>query len=85
MLDLLIAELQRAEEERAEALVTVTDSLIPGHRGSTPRQGLPGYTCEKAPGRNWRSRYDLERNVIVINNGHRGFVFSSRPRASQVR
>ena len=69
----------------AEALVTVTDSLIPDQRGSAPRQGLPGYTYEKAPGRDWRSRYDLEQNVIVINNGHRDFVFSSRTRASQVR
>ena len=69
----------------AEALVTVTDSLIPDHRGAAPRQGLPGYTYEKAPGRDWRSRYDLEQNVIVINNGHRDFVFSSKSRASQVR
>lgn len=43
----------------AEALVTVTDSLIPDHRGAAPREGLPGYTYEKAPGRDWRSRYDL--------------------------
>ena len=70
---------------QAEALVTVTDSLISERKGSTPRQGLPGYTYEKAPGRMWRSRYDLERNVIVINNGHRDFVFSSRARASQIR
>ena len=69
----------------AEALVTVTDSLIPDQRGAAPRQGLPGYTYEKAPGQTWRSRYDLEQNVIVINNGHRDFVFSSRARASQVR
>ena len=68
-----------------EALVTVTDSLIPDQKGSTPRQGLPGYTYEKAPGRTWRSRHDLERNVIVINSGHRDFVFSSKSRASQVR
>ena len=70
---------------RSEALITVTDSLVPERQGSTPRQGLPGYTYEKAPGRMWRSRYDLEQNIIVINNGHRDFVFSSRTRASQVR
>ncbi len=69
----------------AEALVTVTDSLVPERTGAAPRQGLPGYTYEKAPGRTWRSRYDLERNVIVINNGHRDFVFSSKTRASQLR
>ena len=69
----------------AEALVTITESLMPERTGAPPRQGLPGYTYEKSPGQAWRSRYDLERNVIVINNGHRDFVFSSRSKAQQLR
>ncbi|MCY3817372.1 MAG: ATP-binding protein [Gammaproteobacteria bacterium] len=82
---LTVAATQNDVVCEAEALVTVTDSLIPDHRSSAPRQGLPGYTYEKAPGQTWRSRYDLEQNFIVINNGHRDFVFSSKSRASQVR
>lgn len=33
----------------------------------------------------WRSRYDTDRNVIVVNNGHRDFVFATRNRALQLR
>lgn len=50
-----------------------------------PSQGLPGYTFERAAGESWRSRFDLARNVIVINNGHRDFVFSSRTKMLKLR
>ena len=33
----------------------------------------------------WRSRFDAERNLIVVNNGHRDFVFATRSRALQLR
>lgn len=70
----------------AEALITVTDSLLPGRRdGLENRQGLPGYTYHRAPGELWRSRYDAEKNLIVINNGHRDFVFASRSKALKLR
>jgi len=49
------------------------------------QQGLPGYTFKKAPGELWRSRYDLEQNVIVINNGHRDFVYASRIKSLKLR
>ena len=63
----------------AEALITVTDSLLPETRErSGSRHGLPGYTFEHAPGQLWRSRYDSELNLIVINSGHRDFIFASR-------
>ncbi len=69
-----------------EGIVTVTDSLLPEMKESPDsRQGLPGYTFRKAPGELWRSRYDAEQNVIVINNGHRDFVFASRNRALKLR
>ena len=48
-------------------------------------QGLPGYTFESAPGDSWRSRYDASRNVIVINNGHRDFVYVARTRVLKLR
>ena len=55
---------------RDEALVTVTDSLME-QSSNTGRanKGLPGYTYRRAPGEIWRSRYDEEKNLIVINNG----------------
>lgn len=70
----------------AEALVTVTDSLdgaLPSAVVNT--RGLPGYTFERAAGALWRSRFDAERNLIVVNNGHRDFVFATRHRALQLR
>src|SRR6202008_4985820 len=48
-------------------------------------RGLPGYTFERAAGEVWRSRFDAERNLIVVNNGHRDFVFATRNRALQLR
>ena len=70
----------------AEGIITVTDSLLPELRQPTEtRQGLPGYTFRKAPGELWRSKYDTEQNVIVINNGHRDFVYASRNRSLKIR
>jgi len=70
----------------AEALVTVTASLeeVIGRAGGHAR-GLPGYTFERAAEELWRSRYDAVRNLIVVNNGHRDFVFATRSRALQLR
>jgi hypothetical protein len=70
----------------AEALITVTDSLdaVVGPSLLNAR-GLPGYTFERAAGELWRSRFDAERNLIVVNNGHRDFVFATRSRALQLR
>lgn len=70
----------------AEALITVTDSL---ESAITPAvvntRGLPGYTFERAAGELWRCRFDAERNIIVVNSGHRDFVFATRNRALQLR
>jgi hypothetical protein len=48
-------------------------------------RGLPGYTFERAAGERWRSRFDAERNLIVVNNGHRDFVFAMRSRTLQLQ
>ena len=70
----------------AEALITATDSLDAAiGPGVVNARGLPGYTFERAAGELWRSRYDAERNLIVVNNGHRDFVFATRNRALQLR
>jgi len=73
-------------ECRGEGLLTVTDSLERDMKpGPESRKGLPGYTFHRAPGELWRSRYDDEKNVIVINNGHRDFVYAARSRARKLR
>lgn len=70
----------------AEALITITDSLDVAVGPSVVNaRGLPGYTYERAAGELWRSRFDAERNLIVVNNGHRDFVFATRSRALQLR
>ncbi len=77
---------QREITATAEALITITDSL---EAAMTPAvvntRGLPGYTFERAAGELWRCRFDTERNVIVVNSGHRDFVFATRNRALQLR
>jgi hypothetical protein len=70
----------------AEALITVTDSLASAVSPAVVNaRGLPGYTFERAAGELWRCRFDTERNIIVVNSGHRDFVFATRNRALQLR
>lgn len=70
----------------AQALVTVTDSLLPETRERAgAAHGLPGYTLEHAPGQLWRSRHDLEQNLIVVNSGHRDYVFAARAKSLKLR
>ena len=40
---------------------------------------------EHAAGESWRSRFDAARNLILVNNGHRDFVFASRSKALKLR
>lgn len=70
----------------AQALLTVTDSILPEPRErGAAGQGVPGYTLEHAPGKLWRSRLDAEQNVIVVNSGHRDYAFASRSKALKLR
>ena len=69
----------------AESLITVTDSLIPSRNLPGDQRGLPGYTFRKAPGELWRSRYDEGNNLIIINNGHRDFVYCSKNKSLKLR
>ncbi len=71
---------------KAEAQVTVAASLLPKSSGAdSTYQGLPGYTFHKAAGELWRSRFDAERNLVVINNGHRDFVYAARSKMLKLR
>ena len=70
----------------AEALVTTTETLMENTKdaGDT-KQGLPAYSFQRAAGELWRSRYDSERNLIIVNSGHRDFVYSSKTNALKLR
>jgi hypothetical protein len=73
-------------ECEAEALVTVTDELVTvAEESSRSRKGLPAYTFHRAPGELWRSRYEEARNLIIINNAHRDFVYASRNKVLKLR
>lgn len=76
---------QERAEYTAEALITVTDSLLPEKPKSNSQQGLPDYTFQKAPGELWRSRYDTDQNLVIVNNGHRDFVYASRQKTLKLR
>ena len=71
----------------AEATVTVAESI--GERLDNSDQGggrgIPDYTYRHAPGELWRSRYDAEHNLIVVNNGHGDFRYAEQKRARLLR
>ena len=70
----------------AEAICTVTDALLPAAGGRHgPHKGLPGYTFRHAPGKLWRSHFDEDKNIVVINNGHRDFVFAAQQPGRKLR
>jgi len=73
-------------EATAEAIITVTDSIIESAQQlSNTGRGIPNYTFEHLPGKLLRSWFDVERNLVVINSGHRDFLFASRARALKLR
>lgn len=77
---------QRELVSEAEALITVTHEILAQIGTVTaPSQGLPGYTFERAAGESWRSRFEATRNVIIVNNGHRDFVYASRQKSLKLR
>ena len=83
---LRVTVIQRETACSAEALVTITDSLETAmNSAAVTTRRLPGYTFERAAGELWRCRYDSERNIILVNSGHRDFVFATRNRALQLR
>jgi len=79
--------IQEGEEKSAQAAVTVTAELLPerGQEDSRHKKGLPGYTYRKAPGALWRSRYDRDNSLIVINNALHDFMFAARHGGTKLR
>ena len=72
----------------AESVITVTDQIIPkkGEESTAGiKKGLPGYTFRNAPGELWRSRFDHDRNLIIINNGHADFMFASKNNTRKIK
>lgn len=72
---------------KAESIITVVDSLLKAPNDNTGflNKGLPGYTLESAAGKLWRSRYEEKRNIIIINSGHRDFVYAGREKSRKLR
>ncbi len=74
----------------SECIITVTDELLKGDGSElgddgSHKKGLPGYTFQRAPGELWRSRFDSQRSIIVINNGHADFIFASKSKLRKLR
>jgi hypothetical protein len=71
----------------AEATITVSESLMEREAvgGDRAGKGLPGYTFLRAPGELWRSRYDEKNNLIVVNNGHRDYLFAAQKHARKLK
>ncbi len=72
----------------AEAIVTVTETLLPREGksgGAQATRGLPGYTFHRAPGELWRSRYDERNNLVIVNNGHRDCLFAARKKSLKLK
>jgi hypothetical protein len=71
----------------AESIITIVDFLLktPVESGEFSKKGLPTYTLESAAGQIWRSRYDEKRNIIIINSGHRDFIYAGRERMRKLR
>lgn len=83
-LELIVRQVET--DGRGEALITITDSLTDHPAGTGGfRKGLPGYIYRRAPGEMWRSKYDVEKNIIVINNGHRDFVYAGKQKRRKLR
>ena len=72
---------------RAQAIVTVSETLMEREAGSGDKggKGLPGYTFLRAPGELWRSRYDEKNNLIIVNNGHRDYLFAAQKHARKLK
>ncbi|MBN2323600.1 MAG: ATP-binding protein [Spirochaetes bacterium] len=85
---ILVATVSQGEVTcTAESIITVTDSLLDkiGQDGKGSGRGIPGYTFVRAPGELWRSRFDEDNNLIIINNGHKDYIYASRKKARKLK
>ena len=91
---IIIVKVIAKQDERecfGECIITVTEELMKDSSGSSVssgsgrHKGLPGYTFQRAPGELWRSRYDDQRSIIIINNGHADFIYASKTKSRQLK
>jgi hypothetical protein len=71
----------------AEAIVTVTESLMDrmGQDGRGLTRGIPGYTFVRATGELWRSKFDEKNNLVLINNGHKDYIYASQKKPRKLK
>ena len=75
----------------ADGIITITEELVKKDldneksNDSILSKGLPSYTFLRRPGELWRSRYDKNNNIIIINNGHSDYIFASKINARKIR
>ena len=71
----------------AESIITVTESLMEkieqSDRGAG--RGIPGYTFVRAPGEFWRSKFDEKNNLIIVNNGHKDYIYASQKKQRKLK
>jgi hypothetical protein len=79
-----VAVTQNGVQYEAEALLTVTQTFLAAPK-TRDTKGIPAYTFQRAPGELWRSRHDAEKNLVVVNSGHRDFVYTARNKALKLR
>ena len=87
--------IQHENSREAEAWITVTDQMIAEESvdsensqdksSSKKSKGLPEYTLQSERGKLWRSRFDESRNLIVINSGHRDYVYCEKSASLKLR
>jgi hypothetical protein len=79
--------LQGDAECTAESIITVSETLIrkEGQEGKGSGRGIPGYTFIRATGELWRSKYDEKRNLIIVNNGHKDYIYASQKKARKIK
>ena len=77
------AEIQCSAEATVTAAESIGDRLDNSDQGGG--RGIPRYTYRHAPGELWRSRYDAEHNLIVVNNGHGDFRYAEQKRPRLLR
>jgi hypothetical protein len=78
---------QRETVCNAESIITVTESFLDkiGQNGRSISRGIPGYTFVRATGELWRSKYDEKNNLIIINNGHKDYIYSSQKKSRKLK
>jgi hypothetical protein len=71
----------------AVSIITVTESLLEKEKQHERglNRGIPGYTFVRATGELWRSRFDDKNNLIIINNGHKDYIYASLKKARKLK